>query len=463
MADDHDLPAATVREIGSYVDDWLIENEVPGASVALVDADGVVYAQGFGARDLAENAPATPETLYGVGSVTKAFTSLAVLQLVEAGDLALDDPVADHVDLLREVPGDPVTVRELLTHTSGMPSDGSAVALIRRGVLGAGGDVPMASREDFRRHVDGAGDERVTDGERFFYYNSGYVVLGRVVEAVAGVPYTSYVEREILDPLGMERTTFDREDFEADDDAMTPYLQRDEDLEAAGFPFDEGVSAAGGLLAPVSELAAFVRLAIGGGAADGTRLVAGDLLAAAFERHATRSTFLDGSEEGYGYGWMVRDVLGDELVGHGGSIAVSTAYTGFLREAGLGVAVACNAAPETHPMHVGPALLAIARGEDPAALPAVAFRRKLDAVTGRYGTYRGLGTATVEREGARLTLTMESDLGDRELPLFPEGLDPDDLRFYTVAPGGERLPVTFEEAGDGLDLFVERNRFHRED
>lgn len=457
-----DLPAGTAREIERFVDDWLVSEGVPGAGVAVVDGEETVYAAGFGARDLESNAPATAGTLFGIGSATKSFTALAVMQLVEDGAVGLDDPVSGYVDFLADAPGDPVTVRDLLTHSSGMPSDDSATALLVRKILGSGVEVPVSSRADFRRHVNGAADRRVTDGARHRYYNSGYVVLGRLVEAVTGRSYPAHVEAAILDPLGMERATFDATAHADDDDAATVYFRDEEGLQPTPYPFDDHVHPAGGLVAPVSEVARYLAMQANGGRLGDVRLLDADLAAAMHEGHVHRMPYLDGSAERYGYGWILRPLLGDTLVGHGGSVAVSTAWIGYLADAGLGVVVACNAASEAHPMHVGPAILAILRGETPAdAVPFYALRAQQSAVAGRYEGYRGIQSATVEPEKGGLRLVQETATGGEELVLYPESLDPDERDFYAVLPGGERLPVEFRAGDDGMDLFVERARLRR--
>lgn len=453
------LPDATVREIESFVTDWITDERVPGASVAVVDGGDLVYAEGFGARDLETNAPATADTLYGVGSVTKSVTAMAIMQLVEDGDLADEDVVGEYVPYLDDVPGDPITVGELLTHSSGMPSDGSAVALISRAVGEDPVAVPLGGRDDFERYLRATADDRVTDEERFFYYNSGYTVLGTVVEAVDGRSFETYVDEEILAPLGMTRSTFSRSAFEADDDAMTPYRKEDDRPVATDFPFNEIVPAPGGLVSSVTELADYLAAVMGGGAHEGTRVLDGALLAEMHDRHATRSVGIDGTDHDYGYGWMVSEHLGDTLVGHGGSIGVSTAYVGFLAETDVGVVVLCNTAPAVHPMQVGPALLALLEGEaPPEAVPAFGLREKLDAVTGEYESHAGILTATVERAGGGLELTLETALSEQALSLLPESADPDDHAFRGVSADGERVPVEFDVGDGGTDLYVQRWR-----
>ncbi|MEF8858003.1 MAG: serine hydrolase domain-containing protein [Halolamina sp.] len=182
------LSADRVRKLDSLVHNWLPEADIPGASVVVFDTDGELYAEGFGARDLESNAPATPETLYGVGSITK-----------------------------------PITIAELLSHTSGMPT--TSAGLLSQAVEGYPAGV--ADEADRERLVREATELRVTDRERFFYYNTGYDVLGRVIESVDGRTYAEYIQEELMAPLGMHRATFHRESFESDDDQLTATVERD--------------------------------------------------------------------------------------------------------------------------------------------------------------------------------------------------------------------------------------------
>lgn len=445
--------------------DWLTEASVPGAAVAVVDEDGTRYAEGFGARDLASNTPATADTLFGIGSCTKSFTAAAVCRLVERGDLSLDDEPAEYVDRYADVAGEPVTLRDLLTHASGFPSDGMAVALIQRYMGVDPCEVPVSGEADFGRYVAGASDDRVTDREPFFYYNSGYTVLGEVVEAVTGQSFADAVADLVFEPLGMARTTFDRKAFEADDDAMTPYYPGENGSTEGEFPFDRNVEAPGGIVSSVTELATYLRCQLRGGEVDGARLFDEATVEEMHDHHTTRQTRIDGVEQGYGYGWMVEEYLGDRMVGHGGSVGVSTAWQGFLEDAGLGVVVLCNTTADPHPMHVGPAILAILEGQDPREVePHYALSAKLSGLTGSYQSYRGLMTGEVERSGGTLTLSLSTGGDPETKPLFPESLDPDEKAFYSVGVDGARTEVRFErhEDGDGghYDLFVERWRLH---
>lgn len=452
-----DLSADRVRAIESLVTDWLWDEDVPGASLVVVDPDGELYASGFGARDLESNAPATPDTLYGAGSISKSFTATAMAQLEAAGELSLSDPVDDYVDHFAGAPGDPITIAELLSHTSGMPAADPGVLMQAIDGPPAG----VADDEDFERFVRASTEWRATDRDRFMYYNSGYDALGSVIEAVDGRRYATYVREEVLEVLGMERSTFDPEPFEEAEDAMTGYAPGEEGPEQAPFPFDELIHPAGGLVASPRELGRFLRAAMNDGELAGTRV----LPAGEFDRlqrgRAVRQTYLDGRDQEYGFGWMADPIAGDRAVGHGGSIVVSTAYAGYLEDAEIGVAVACNTTVEPHPMDLGSAVLAVATGHDRTAVPALAIRAKCEAVTGTYESFRGDVTVDVEPDDGGVSLSFSEAPIDGEMTAYPTSLHPDDHEFELVNHAGAREPVEFRPDGDRADLFFQRHRFRR--
>ncbi|MFC6941969.1 serine hydrolase [Salinirubellus sp. GCM10025818] len=462
-ASDIDVDGRRVSAAERFVSEWVGEHRIPGATLAVFDAD---HAAGFafGARDLRENTPATPDTLIGIGSCTKSFTGVAILQLAEAGDLAVTDDVSAYVPHLRDASGPPVTIRELLTHSSGMPSDGMATALIGRAMDVDDTEVPLSSDEDFARHVGGSVDERVLGlDDPFFYYNSGFTLLGEVVEAVSGRAYAEYVREEIQEPLGMERSTFRRERFESDGDTMTPYYRREGSIEEGRFPFDRPIHAPGGLLSSVMELSRYGRMQLNDGSFRGERILPADRIEESRTPVSTRERLLGGTEQRYAYGWMVREFLGDTLVGHGGGIGVYNAYLGYLKNRGLGVALLCTTGPRTHPMHAGPAVLALLADEDPIeAVPHYALEERLPVLTGTYESYRGVQSLEVTRLGGGLRVVDEDDgLGGMELALVPEDLGAGVSTFRTVDAGGNDVTVRFEVGDDSVDMYLQRWRLHR--
>ncbi|MFP8955356.1 serine hydrolase [Natrialbaceae archaeon A-CW3] len=446
------LESATADTIDSLLRERLREDTIPGLSLAITDSDGIRYARGYGSRDLAANDPATPDTVYGIGSVSKSFASLAVLQLVDQGALSLEDPVADHLDV--DVPEE-ITLHHLLSHTSGYPSLATSEALIARQMEVGESGVPLGTWEDFVAHVEGARDEIAGEpDDHWMYCNSGYTLAGAVVEAVSGRSYVEYVTENVLDPLGMERSTYDREAFEAFDDRMTPYHNTDDGLEETPVPIRELSAAAGGLLSPVTDMAAYLRLHLGSGAVDGHRLLEAETLERAYGAYA------DTPSGPYGYGWRTRTVAGDTLVGHGGSIAVSTAYAGFSREHDVGIALLANTAPGYGLAELGKGVFAALTGSDPQGLPFFARKRRFEEFSGEYETYRGIKEAEVEPEGGLLRLRVGGPIGDGSwTPLIPEDLEAGE--FYTLTATGNRQPVRFEQSGDDLSLYIDRWRLHK--
>lgn len=447
------LDPATADRLERFVYDVMATESLPGVSVAVVDADRLTYANGFGSRDLGENRAATAETLYGFGSVTKSFTALAVMQLAEAGHLDVRDPVSDHVPFEVET-DEPVTLHHLLTHSSGLPSLGVSEALIARRTGSGEAGVPLGDRDDVHAHLAGAGDELLgPPGEHFAYCNTGYILLGEVIERYAPGDYVSYVTDSILEPLGMARSTFDGDRFAADPDRLTPYFHDGGDPTPATFPERPVTYPTGGLVAPVTEVATYLRLQLGGGAVDDTRLVS----AAAVER--MHEGHVETPEGPYGYGWRRRDVAGTTVVGHGGSIGVSSAYVGIAPGDGFGVAVASNTSPPAGLAQLGQGVAAVVAGADPEVLPYFDRRARYDAYVGEYETYRGILSATVSRDGQFLRLDVDGTRGSAGTPLVPVEGSPG--AFYEVTPGGERAPVRFVRDDDGVHLRYDRRHFHR--
>lgn len=451
------------EEIERFVTEWTDE-DTAGIGLAVATGDGIVYADGFGTRSLSGDEPATEATLFGFGSCTKSVTAVAIAQLAERGELAVTDPVNDYVSHLAGAPGDPITIRELLTHTSGMPGDWSVKPLMAGDDHEAHFDVIISDDEDFRRHVEGSLDQRVTDRDTFFYYNSGYTILGKVVEAVSGDEYSDYVRTNVLEPLGMDRSTFSEEDFRAANDRMPVEFDYEGHSIRSVFPFEPLLHPPGGLLSSPTEMANYTRMFVGDGSVDGTSVLSSRRLEEMTTPVSTFGTRIDGRDIGYGYGLQIEDFLGDTLIGHGGSITISNAWFGYLDDAGVGVAIARSTAPSTtfdvEPSSLGPGVLSILQDEAPTE--SVLHFRLLDAlerVTGEYTSYRDIGSATVEREGGMLALSRGGFHGRDGRCLKPERVTGDLLVCSTTRESGLEHEVRFELGGENVEFFYERSRF----
>jgi len=209
-----------------FVPEVMREGKVPGLSIAVVQDGDTIYAEGFGSRDPAKNLPATPDTLYGIGSCTKSFVAMGILQLADKGKLSLDEPVSTYVPLEIGIPGVPITIHNLLTHSSGVPSLASSTVALHRGI-GIDTGIPWGSVNDFYRLVNDAQEEIVcSPGERFFYNNAAFRMLGHIIQEASGTPFHKYITENILEPIGMKRTTLIKAEYEEEPDRMTPHWKK---------------------------------------------------------------------------------------------------------------------------------------------------------------------------------------------------------------------------------------------
>ncbi len=455
--------------IEGYVPEVMREARVPGMSIAVLKEGEVVYAEGFGARDVEKGLPATPDTLYGIGSCTKSFVATAVMQLVERGMLRLDDPVAKHIPFELGLPGKPITVHHLLTHSSGLPNLATSTVAIRRGI-GRDMGVPWGGVNDFYRHVNGAGEELANEpGRRFFYNNSGYRMLGHLIQNVSGRPFHRYIEEEIIKPLGMERTTLVNSKAMEDPDRLTPYRKTPEGLEPSKFPYPDPeevgefsfISAAGGVVSSVVELTRYLEMNMNGGTLGDAEILSPESVARMHLIHIERDPGYYG-RYGYGYGWGVTESFMDhKMVSHSGSISVSTAHFSFIPDLKIGVAMAANSMGPPY-TYIAEGVYAALMGEDPLeVVPGIQVSKRMRALKGSYETYRGIQRLEVVESGGLLHLKSSTDLGETLKPLIPEDDMMSSTRFYTLT-NGVKQPVEFVKGPDGgVDLFIERYRYHR--
>lgn len=158
---DTPVDQGTIQRIERCIDDKRVEHDVPGLSIAITDLDEVVYKNAFGARDIEERIPVTPDTLYSIASVTKVYTALAILRLATTGHLSVNDEIRAYTDFWNDVPGDPITIAELLAHSAGVPEDHPQNrSLLFADELPAS---PLVTLEDTRIHANAAAERRLTD------------------------------------------------------------------------------------------------------------------------------------------------------------------------------------------------------------------------------------------------------------------------------------------------------------
>ena len=436
------IPHERFQEI---VTEWREQGGYPGVSAALVEGDETVFATGVGHADQSGKA-VTAEMPHAVGSVAKPITATAVLTLVDRGRLALDDAVSAYVPWLADAPGEPITVRELLSHTSGMPHDDSATVMLQN-TLGMGDPPSLADWDAFESYLAATTHRRQLD-DQFRYYNSGYAILGRLIERITGESFPEYVQTAVFDPLGMDDSSFAAASAVTDEQVASPHAPGEEGLNPTPLPDTPVFGPPGGLVAPVTDLTAFAAAHAAGRLPIATRLIR-----RAHEPVATTRQYVGGRERTYGYGWFRRPFDGDTLVSHSGGTFASGGFVGFLEDQGLGVAVGCNAANGPSPSVVARELLCVATGRALVDVhPGSAVAAKARRVTGQYTAAHGVVSAAVEWTGDRLVIEERHQFGSERVAFAPDSTAVDSHTWVHIDDDGERVTATFDCSGDTVTL-----------
>ena len=200
---EHPLVASNLRLLEVWLQAEMDYRDQPGYVIGIVYDQELIYAKGFGYADVATKRPMTTDTVFHIGSQSKTFTAIAVLQLQEQGKLRLDDPVEKYIPSFAVKGGNastaPVTVFQLLTHTSGLMSEGTKTL--------HWSDLDFPTREHIDEQIKSV-DLAFLPGTKRKYSNLGYTLAGQIVERVSGKSFKDYVTENILVPLEMHRRTW---------------------------------------------------------------------------------------------------------------------------------------------------------------------------------------------------------------------------------------------------------------
>jgi CubicO group peptidase (beta-lactamase class C family) len=398
--------------------------------------------------------------------------AIAILQLVEQGEISLDDPVGKHLPFELGMPDHPITIHHLLTHSLGIPSLATSTVAIHRG-LGFDTGVPLGSSADFYRLVNGARDEVVAKpGERFFYHNAAWRMLGHIIQVKSGVPFHQYIKERVIDPLGMDRTTMSLTTFRSDPDHILPHLKLGTTVEPSRFPYPDPddnpefafLSAAGGIVSSVNEMTSYLNALIDNGRYEGGRLASKESFKK-MQQLYIRTHEGHYGEVGYGYGLGITpDFLGHKKIGHGGSVTVSTAYMAFVPDLKIGVVMMGNSSGMGYAT-IAESVLAILMGKDPEeAIPALQIRERTKRLLGSYEVYRGLQKLDVVSRRGLLRVEQQRPMAEQpvETVLVPEDPTLISTDFY-ILRNGLKSPVEFVVHDDGVDLFIGRYRYRKVD
>jgi CubicO group peptidase (beta-lactamase class C family) len=314
-------PGAEPKEqaaLDALVDEAVQAWGLPGMAVAVVRDDEVIYLRGAGVREVGKKATVTPDTLFAIGSCTKAFTATAIGLLVEDGKAGWDDPVRKHVSFFQL--SDPladrdVTLRDLLCHRTG---------LSRHDLLWY--HAPWPVEETVRRMAHLKPDAAFRSEYR--YNNLAYLTAGLAIGSAAGMPWQQFVQQRLLDPLGMKSTVFTRSVLLKSPDHALPHRRdrKGQNQPLAWWDDDGQVRASGSMKSSVRDLAQWVRLQLNEGKVGDKQVVPRQILA---ETHtpqivqpldAERERVVGTTQLSYGLGWHISDYRGRLLLEHAGAV-----------------------------------------------------------------------------------------------------------------------------------------------
>lgn len=482
-------PSAAAATALDGFDDFVLSAmkswNVPGVAIAIVKDGTVVLAKGYGLRNVQANLPVTADTIFAIGSSTKAFTTMAMGMLVEEGKLEWDKPVATYLPkfaLMDKVAGERMTPRDLVTHRSGLPRHDLVWynAKLSRPELVA--RLPyLQPNEDFR--------------ETFQYQNLMFLTAGYLTGEVAGTSWEEVLRSRILEPLGMRSSNFAVSESQKTRDFATPYTLKEKTPIDIPFRVIDAVGPAGSINSTVNDMARWLLLHLGGGMVDGKRVVAARQIQEMHRPQMVIQTFpglFDDPEiqqPSYGLGWFIESYRGKKRVHHGGNIDGFSAMVSLLPDDGLGVVVLTNLngtpLPGIVARHASDRMLGLQSidwngralkrrdvGEKASAVAkkAAGEERKtgttpahrLDEYTGEY-SHPAYGSILVTRDGAGLAArfhelpmrlnhwhfeTFRGEVDDKslaEVKLF--------FQFFTDAQGEvDRLTVPFEPSVEPISF-----------
>jgi len=416
---------------------------VPGCAVGVAREGTAVLFRAWGMADLEQGITNTPETIFEGGSLAKQFTSAAVILLALDGKLSLEDDVRRYIPELPDY-GAPITLRHLMTHTSGLRDWGSVAS-----IEGWGREDRSHTHAHVLEILTRQSALNYTPGAAYSYTNSGYNLLAMIVDRVSGMPFAEFSKVRLFQPLGLEDTQW-RDDYRR----LVPrrssaYSFRGDEV-IINRPI-EYVHGNGGILTTVSDLLRWDEVVRTGGPF-GERFVT--------EMHR-QAVLNDGTTISYASGVQVEQYRGQRRVSHTGSTAGYRGFLGRYPDQGLTVSLLCNAA-NVNPGAIGnrvadlflQGLPAVAASQpQPAAAPATPWTPSAAERSGLVGAYHSSDanvTLEVRQEGGGLVLFRAPD---STFPLMPRDRD-------SFQSGLGTIRVHRNAAGSVRELGLEQDRVH---
>lgn len=440
--------------------------KVPGLAISILHNNKSVYEKGFGARNLEENLPMTPNSLIGIGSVSKSFTAILILKLRENGILKLDDSVSKFLKIEPFLSHPDITIVHLLSHSSGIPSVDAQWLPIAITYGDYQRIYPIGSLDDYLYHLSETKDEIFfTPGERFFYNNDMFTLLGMIVEKLTGKTFEEVLSEELLKPLEMTRATVNREQLEKDPlkDYITGYIHKGTEeklqFEKPKLPFSEYLQAPGGLYTSMHEMLNYATCLLNNGVYKNNQIIKTESLELLWTPRI-KSPYGYGKDPKYCLGWVrEEDFLNNTLIHHGGGLGVSTSFFGLIPELNIAVSVAENDDSGICGI-VGVCALTLMVGKDPEKInEKLKIIEIYDRISGSYKSSLGLYKLEVSFKAMSIHIKVESDDGVFNFPLIIENFDDLTFRLFSTIPSNLQKVKFHQNSKTGRVEYVTYDRY----
>ncbi|MFW9928501.1 MAG: serine hydrolase [Candidatus Thorarchaeota archaeon] len=470
-----------VRRLDELIIKEMTTLGTPGLSMGIIKGDELIFTRSYGTRNYSKSLPVTEDTLFLVASVTKSFISSCILKLVEQGKISLEDEVNKFVEFELGFPDNPIRIKHLMTHTSGIPnlSDllyheneedtlGYPISIPK---------IPFTSIDDIFRHINMA-REYVTDppGKRFYYNNLMYNILGFIISKINGMSLNDFLSQNILVPLEMNRSTLNIDKALADENHSEGYITKPGSKTSERVAMTNKIkqleNAAGGLYSNIKELSNYVVMHLNQGrfhekqvlSPEHIELMQNLQFVEEYPNEAFSSFYGNYGKTGYGLGFVIHeDFFGYKLIEHSGSYDGSSAWLAMIPDLQIGVIFLSNYHPS--PRMFAQAVMLMLLGLDVEKnFPLLIVRNHQKKLSGYYETYRGIQKIKVF---SKLNTLFIQDMEEKRPPqaIFPsitKGEKLEYLNYYMFTDIGGMMPVQFEiDKFGSIWIHIEREKYKK--
>lgn len=443
----------SLEGIDAFISEVMKEWKVPGLAIAVVQDGKIILSQGYGLRDVKNNLPVTPKTLFAIGSITKSFTVTGLGILNDQGKLDWDKPAREYLPTFRlydPVASEHMTARDLVTHRSGLP---------RHDFLWYNSGFNRKEMFDRLRYLEPSKEFRST----WQYQNLMFMTAGYLAGQLAGLSWEDFTRQKILLPLGMRGSNFSVLDSQKTADFALPYAKVKEDLREIPFRVIDEIGPAGSINSSVEDMANYVLLHLNKGKHGQTQLVS--------ENNVTQmqtpqmvmpgaTPYAEVGHSSYGMALVVSTYRGHKAVSHGGGIDGFTALLSFMPQDNIGMIILSNRSGNPVPTIVSYNIYDRLLGLEPVAWSQrIQEQQKKQEQAEEEAKKKGF---TTRKEGTRPSHDLKEYAGEYEHPGYGVAwveLEKDELKLVynkITSPLKHFHYDVFEVPEDPLNPFQER-------